>query len=56
MRNMIKTQGLTKIFKVGKKEETELVAVDDLTLEVQRGQVLAFWGPTVLAKQRPCVC
>ncbi len=50
MRNMIKTQGLTKIFKIGKKEETELVAVDDLTLEVQRGQVFGFLGPNGAGK------
>jgi ABC-2 type transport system ATP-binding protein len=47
---MIKTQGLTKIFKIGKKEETELVAVDDLTLEVQRGQVFGFLGPNGAGK------
>lgn len=50
MRNMIKTQGLTKIFKIGKKEETELVAVDDLTLEVQRGEVFGFLGPNGAGK------
>lgn len=50
MRNMIKTQGLTKKFKIGKKEETELVAVDDLTLEVQRGEVFGFLGPNGAGK------
>jgi ABC-2 type transport system ATP-binding protein len=47
---MIKTQGLTKIFKIGKKEETELVAVDDLTLEVERGEVFGFLGPNGAGK------
>lgn len=50
MRNMIKTQGLTKIFKIGKKEETELVAVDDLSLEVERGEVFGFLGPNGAGK------
>lgn len=47
---MIKTQGLTKVFKIGKKEETELIAVDDLSLEVQRGQVFGFLGPNGAGK------
>ncbi|MDY0125014.1 MAG: ABC transporter ATP-binding protein [Anaerolineaceae bacterium] len=47
---MIKTQGLTKIFKIGKKEETELVAVDDLSLEVERGEVFGFLGPNGAGK------
>ena len=50
MRNMIKTQSLTKIFKIGKKEETELVAVDDLSLEVERGEVFGFLGPNGAGK------
>jgi len=50
MRNMIKTQGLTKIFRIGKKEETELVAVDDLSLEVERGEVFGFLGPNGAGK------
>ena len=47
---MIKTQGLTKKFKIGKKEETELVAVDNLTLEVERGEVFGFLGPNGAGK------
>ena len=47
---MIKTQGLTKKFKIGKKEETELVAVDDLSLEVERGEVFGFLGPNGAGK------
>ncbi|HBO34457.1 MAG TPA: multidrug ABC transporter ATP-binding protein [Anaerolineaceae bacterium] len=47
---MIKTQGLTKVFKIGKKEETELVAVNDLTLEVERGEVFGFLGPNGAGK------
>ena len=50
MRNMIKTQSLTKIFRIGKKEETELVAVDDLSLEVERGEVFGFLGPNGAGK------
>jgi len=50
MRNMIKTQSLTKIFKIGKKEETDLVAVDDLSLEVERGEVFGFLGPNGAGK------
>lgn len=50
MRNMIKTQGLTKVFKTGKKQENELVAVDDLTLEVERGEVFGFLGPNGAGK------
>jgi len=50
MRNMIKTQGLTKVFKIGKKQENELVAVDDLTLEVERGEVFGFLGPNGAGK------
>lgn len=47
---MIKTQGLTKVFKIGKKQENELVAVDDLTLEVERGEVFGFLGPNGAGK------
>lgn len=47
---MIKTQGLTKVFKTGKKQENELVAVDDLTLEVERGEVFGFLGPNGAGK------
>lgn len=47
---MIKTQGLTKKFKIGKKGETELVAVDGLSLEVERGEVFGFLGPNGAGK------
>jgi len=47
---MIKTQGITKIFKIGKKQETDLVAVDDLTIEVDRGEVFGFLGPNGAGK------
>jgi ABC-2 type transport system ATP-binding protein len=47
---MIKTQGLTKKFKIGKKEESELIAVDGLSLEVERGEVFGFLGPNGAGK------
>ncbi|MDD2521866.1 MAG: ABC transporter ATP-binding protein [Anaerolineaceae bacterium] len=47
---MIKTRGLTKIFKIGKKQETELIAVDNLSLEVERGEVFGFLGPNGAGK------
>lgn len=47
---MIKTQDLTKVFKIGKKGETELVAVDDLSLEVESGEVFGFLGPNGAGK------
>ncbi|MEL7626695.1 MAG: ABC transporter ATP-binding protein [Anaerolineaceae bacterium] len=47
---MIKTQGLTKIFKIGKKQETDLIAVDNLTLEVEHGEVFGFLGPNGAGK------
>ena len=47
---MIKTQGLTKVFKIGKKGETEFVAVDDLSLEVESGEVFGFLGPNGAGK------
>ena len=47
---MIKTHGLTKVFKIGKKGETELVAVDDLSLEVESGEVFGFLGPNGAGK------
>ncbi len=47
---MIKTQGLTKKFKIGKKPENELVAVNNLSLEVQHGEVFGFLGPNGAGK------
>jgi len=47
---MIKTQGLTKVFKIGKKQETELLAVEDLSLEVDSGEVFGFLGPNGAGK------
>jgi len=47
---MIKTQGITKIFKIGKNQESDLVAVDDLTIEVDRGEVFGFLGPNGAGK------
>lgn len=47
---MLQIKGLTKIFKIGKKQQTELVAVDDLTLEVERGEVFGFLGPNGAGK------
>ena len=47
---MIKTQGLTKKFMIGKKEESELIAVDGLSLEVEPGEVFGFLGPNGAGK------
>lgn len=47
---MIKTQGLTKKFKISKKPENELVAVNNLSLEVQHGEVFGFLGPNGAGK------
>lgn len=47
---MIKTQGLTKKFNIGKKPENELVAVNNLSLEVQHGEVFGFLGPNGAGK------
>ena len=47
---MIKTTNLTKIFKIGKKGQDELIAVDTLSLEVYRGEVFGFLGPNGAGK------
>ena len=47
---MIKTQGLTKKFRISKKPENELVAVNNLSLEVQHGEVFGFLGPNGAGK------
>ena len=47
---MIKTQKLSKIFKIGKKQKTELIAVDQLDLEVAEGEVFGFLGPNGAGK------
>ena len=47
---MIITQGLSKIFKVGKKHDKELKAVDELSLEVHEGEVFGFLGPNGAGK------
>ncbi len=47
---MIITEGLTKIFKIGKKQKQEIIAVEDLTLEVKEGEVFGFLGPNGAGK------
>ena len=47
---MIQTQGLCKTFKIGKKHDADLTAVDDLTLEVHEGEVFGFLGPNGAGK------
>lgn len=47
---MIKTQKLSKIFKIGKKQKTELIAVDQLDLDVAEGEVFGFLGPNGAGK------
>lgn len=47
---MIKTQGLSKTFLIGKKHDTALKAVDELTLEVHEGEVFGFLGPNGAGK------
>lgn len=41
---------MTKIFKVGKKRENELVAVKNLDLDVEQGEVFGFLGPNGAGK------
>jgi ABC-2 type transport system ATP-binding protein len=47
---MIKTQALSKTFKIGKKQKEDLKAVDALTLEVHEGEVFGFLGPNGAGK------
>jgi ABC-2 type transport system ATP-binding protein len=47
---MIKTQDLTKVFKLGKKGDQEITAVDSLTLSVSEGEVFGFLGPNGAGK------
>lgn len=47
---MIKTQKLTKIFKIGKKQKEDLIAVDQLDLQVFEGEVFGFLGPNGAGK------
>lgn len=45
---MIKTEGLTKVFTI--KKGADIAAVQDLTLEVQEGEVFGFLGPNGAGK------
>lgn len=47
---MIKTQALSKTFKIGKKQKEDLKAVDGLSLEVYEGEVFGFLGPNGAGK------
>ncbi len=47
---MIKTQKLSKIFKIGKKQKEDLIAVDQLDLQVFEGEVFGFLGPNGAGK------
>lgn len=47
---MIITEGLTKVFKIGKKQKQEIVAVDNLSLQVNEGEVFGFLGPNGAGK------
>ena len=47
---MIRTQGLTKVFKIGKKLKEDFTAVDGLDLYVPKGQVFGFLGPNGAGK------
>jgi len=46
--DMIETQGLTKIFKIGK--DVEIPAVMDLTIKIAEGEVFGFLGPNGAGK------
>lgn len=47
---MIQTQDLTKVFKLGKKDKKEIIAVEALTLNVSEGEVFGFLGPNGAGK------
>jgi len=47
---MIITQDLGKVFKIGKKEKTEIQAVEGLSLSVREGEVFGFLGPNGAGK------
>ena len=47
---MIKTEDLSKVFKIGKKRDQDLVAVDALNLQVNEGEVFGFLGPNGAGK------
>lgn len=47
---MIQTKDLTKVFKLGKKDKKEIIAVEGLTLNVSEGEVFGFLGPNGAGK------
>ncbi len=47
---MIKTQNISKTFRIGKKGQTELKAVQNLNLEVDKGEAFGFLGPNGAGK------
>ncbi|MGB4594729.1 MAG: ABC transporter ATP-binding protein [Anaerolineaceae bacterium] len=47
---MIHTKDLTKVFKIGKKNKEDLIAVDGLTLDINEGEVFGFLGPNGAGK------
>ncbi|MGI6259647.1 MAG: ABC transporter ATP-binding protein [Anaerolineaceae bacterium] len=47
---MIKTHNISKTFRIGKRGQTELQAVQNLNLEVDKGEVFGFLGPNGAGK------
>ena len=47
---MIRTEGLTKTFAAADKKEAPILAVDSVTLQVERGEVFGFLGPNGAGK------